>query len=65
MEEAQENTKMSQTTENEKKEDKVANGRKTSRFEGVWRKLLSSALTCFNVKFVKSNMRRMSNLKIV
>ena len=31
MEEAQENTKMFKTTE---KEDKVANGRKTSRFEG-------------------------------
>ena len=34
MEEAQENTKMFKTTEKEKKEDKVANGRKTSRFEG-------------------------------
>ena len=34
MEEAQENTKMFKTTEKEKKEDKVANGRKTSHFEG-------------------------------
>lgn len=34
MEEAQENTKMFKTTDKEKKEDKVANGRKTSRFEG-------------------------------
>ena len=34
MEEAQENRKMFKTTEKEKKEDKVANGRKTSCFEG-------------------------------
>ena len=47
---------MSKTTENEKKEDKVANGRKTSRFEGVWRKLLSSAPNCFNVKFVNNKL---------
>ena len=34
MEEAQEKTKMFKTTEDEKKDDKIANGRKTSRFEG-------------------------------
>ena len=34
MEEAQENTKMFKTTKNEKKEDKVTNGSKTSHFDG-------------------------------
>jgi hypothetical protein len=34
MEEAQENIKMFKTTDKEKKEGTVANGRKTSRFEG-------------------------------
>ena len=34
MEEAQENTIFFKTTEKEKKEDNVANGRKMSRFEG-------------------------------
>ena len=56
MEEDQENTKMFITTEIEKKGEKEANGGKTSRFEGKMselRKLLFSALNCFNVKFLR------------
>ena len=39
---------MFKTTENEKKADKEAKGRKMS----IWRKLLLSAINYFDVKFV-------------
>ena len=73
MEEAEENTKMFKYIENEKKVDKEA--KYIFKEEGKYQMLKEkhvrvektcfSVLNCFNVKLVKSNIRRMSKSKIV
>ena len=70
MEEAQENTKMFKSIENEKKVDKEAKDifkeeGKCQLLNVRMEKTSFSALNCFNVKLAKSNMRQMSKLKIV
>ena len=42
----------------------IMKGKSTKKIMSGWRKLLSSVLNCWNVKFVRSNMGRRSKLKI-
>ena len=67
MEEAQENTEMFKSIENEKKVDKdiFKEEGKCQVLNVRMEKTSFSALNCFNVKLAKSNMRQMSKLKIV
>jgi len=67
MEEAQENTEMFKSIENEKKVDKdiFKEEGKCQLLNVRMEKTSFSALNCFNVKLAKSNMRQMSKLKIV
>ena len=66
MEEAQENTEMFKSMENEKKVDKdiFKEEGKCQLLNVRMEKTSFSALNCFNVKLAKSNMRQMSKLKI-
>ena len=66
MEEAQENTEMFKSIENEKKIDKdiFKEEGKCQLLNVRMEKTSFSALNCFNVKLAKSNMRQMSKLKI-
>ena len=66
MEEAQENTEMFKSIENEKKVDKdiFKEEGKCQLLNVRMEKTSFSALNCFNVKLAKSNMRQMSKLKI-
>ena len=67
MEEAQENTEMFKSIENEKKVDKdiFKEEGKCQLLNVRMEKTSFSALNCFNVKLAKSNMKQMSKLKIV
>ena len=67
MEEAQENTEMFKSIENEKKVDKdiFKEEGKCQLLNVRMEKTSFSALNCFNVKLAKSNMRQMSKLKIM